>query len=314
MLDPSFDLQPLSSPSPLLTPAPRPRPAVRPRRPAPGAPFLRLVAERRQLPPLLGQRDPDYIRRIFPYIARVADGYFRAEVQGTEHLTDEASLLVSTHNGGMLAPDIFCLSVAYFRRFGIETPIYSMAHKMAFLIPGYGAFARKTGALLAHPDNASVVLQSGFPLLLCPGGDEDNLKPFRQRHVINFAGRMGFIRTAIRHQVPIVPVVSVGAHETFFVLNDGRALARRLRLDRLLRIKTVPVTLGIPGGLFLGGLGHLPLPSKIVVRVLPRVELGEPPAAADDPRRVRACYDHVCRTMQAALTELASRRRWPILG
>ena len=40
------------------------------------------------------------------------------------------------------------------------------------------------------------LLRAGYPLLVCPGGDEDSLKPFSARHQIRFGRRRGFIRLA----------------------------------------------------------------------------------------------------------------------
>jgi len=273
-----------------------------------------LLEDPQELHPVLQERDPDFMRRFFPVAAWISDNYYRAEVEGVEHLSDRASLLVSTHNGGMATPDIYCLAVAFMRRFGLEAPLYSLAHKMAFLIPGFSTFTRKSGAVMATPENAKIILDADFPILLCPGGDVDSLKPFSRRHKITFNNRMGFIRTAIRHQVPIVPVVSVGAHEVIFVLNDGRGLARLIRFDKIFRIKTIPMSFSFPWGFTLGALGSIPLPSKIKIRVLPPMEFNEPASAAEDPVVLQRCYKYVCGAMQQALDEMAAQRRWPVIG
>jgi len=272
------------------------------------------VESSRELHPVLRQRDPELIRRAFPYVAGITDHYFRAEVDGVEHLPQGAAMVVSTHNGGIVMPDFHALSVAYWRRFGAAAPAYGMMHRLGLQIPKFGAFFRALGAIEASRENARIVLESGFPLLVCPGGDVDSLRPFRQRHQVSFGQRRGFIRLAIEQQVPIVPVVSVGAHEIFFVLNDGRRLARALGVDRLFRLKTLPLTLSFPLGLTPGGLLSIPLPSKISIRVLPRIELPEPPAAAADGAVVERCFQHVRRRMQRALDELAARRKHVILG
>lgn len=278
------------------------------------APHLRLVPQVRQVHPLLAQRDPGFIRRIFPRLSWFTDRYFRSEVDGVEHLSERASLIVSTHNGGIFMPDLLSLSVAFWRRFGIETPGHGLFHALGMKVPGYGRVAIKLGALPASRHNARLALEADRPILLCPGGDADNLKPFSKRHQITFGQRRGFIRLAIQQQVPIIPSVSVGAHEVFFVLNDGRRLAERTGVARLLRLKTIPLTLSFPFGLTPGGVGALPLPSKVRVQVLPKIELGESPSAADDPEVVERCFEHVRSTMQRALDQLASKRRWPVLG
>jgi 1-acyl-sn-glycerol-3-phosphate acyltransferase len=278
------------------------------------APHLRLVYSAPNLDPVLTRRDPAFIRRIFPLMTTVVDRYFRTEVEGVENLSDRACMIVSTHNGGIATPDIHCLLVAYWRRFGLETPGYGLMHQAAFHIPGLGPFLTRVGAIPANRRSAGIALRAGFPLLVCPGGDVDSLKPFRDRHRICFGRRRGFIRLAIREQVPIIPSVSVGAHETMFVLNDGRRMAERIGLSKIFRIKSVPLVLSFPFGLTPAGIFSIPLPSKIRIRVLPRIELHEPPGAADDDAVVERCFEHVRRAMQDALDDLASRRRRVFFG
>lgn len=279
-----------------------------------GAGRLYAVPPPRELPAVLQARDPAFIRRLFPVLAAMSDRYFRAEIEGAEHLPTRASVMVATHNGGMATPDLFCLMVAYWRRHGIETPGWGLMHQAAFGIPLLGSILTRAGAIPANPRNARAVLRHDAPLLVCPGGDVDSLKPFRERHQVQFAGRRGFLRLAIREQVPLVPVVSVGAHETLFVLNDGRWLARHSGFERLFRIKTMPFALTFPFGLTIAGVPSLPLPSKIRLRVLPRIELDEPASAADDPATLERCARHVRETMQRSLSDLAARRRWVLLG
>jgi 1-acyl-sn-glycerol-3-phosphate acyltransferase len=286
-------------------------------------PYLRLVpppsvgpatAPRPALPGLLAQRDPELIRRIFPWLAAFTDSYFRSEVEGLEHLRPGAFLGVATHNGGINFPDIYCLMVAFWRRLGLEAPAYGLMHRMAFAVPLLGDLLVRLGGIPASNESARVALENGFPLFVCPGGDVDALKPFRDRHRVIFGERRGFIRLALRHQVPIIPIISVGAHETLLFLNDGRRLAEVTGAARYLRIKSIPFALSFPFGLTIAGLGAVPLPSKITLRILPPIELAEGPAAADDEAAVLRCREHVRSVMQRALDDLAARRRWPVLG
>jgi len=266
------------------------------------------------LHPLLRERDPEFIRAIFPVYAAVSDYYYRADVEGQEHLPPGPVLVAATHNGGFAIPDAVAIWVAYWRRFGTDAPGYAMTHKAALALPGVGLALRRMGGVPASPESAAIVLRAGFPLFTTPGGDLDSLKPFAMRHRVVFGGRRGFIRVAIRHQVPIVPVVSVGAHETQVVLNDGRWLARVTGFARFFRIKTLPVTLSFPFGLTLAGIPSIPLPTKVSIRILPPIDLGEPPLAADDPATVERCYERVRAAMQRELTDLASRRKRVFFG
>src|SRR5213075_118597 len=113
-------------------------------------------------------------------------------------------------------------------------------------------------------------LSTGAALLVYPGGDYEVHRPTWDRHVVDFDGRKGFIRLALEQDVPIVPVVSVGGQETALFLTRGEGLARLLGLDRMFRLKVLPISIALPWGLNVGDmLGHVPLPSKIIVEALP---------------------------------------------
>jgi 1-acyl-sn-glycerol-3-phosphate acyltransferase len=129
---------------------------------------------------------------------------------------------------------------------------------------------------------------------------------------VDFDGRKGWIRLALEHDVPVVPVVSIGGQETALFLSRGEGLAKLLMLDRSLRLKVLPVSLALPWGLNVGDfLSHIPLPAKIVVEALPpidlRAEFGEEPDLDE-------VYDHVVRLMQDTLQALAAERRLPVIG
>jgi hypothetical protein len=109
-----------------------------------------------------------------------------------------------------------------------------------------------------------------------------------------------------------VPIVSVGGQETAIFLSHGDRLARLLRLDKLLRLKTLPVNLSLPWIVNIGDfLGHLPLPAKITVQVLEPIDLRERYGAAPDVDRI---YDDITSLMQDELDELAAERRLPVVG
>ena len=112
--------------------------------------------------------------------------------------------------------------------------------------------------------------------------------------------------------MPIVPVVSIGGQETALFLTRGEGLARMLRLDRMLRLKVLPISLALPWGLNVGDmLGHIPLPAKLTIETLPAIDLHE--EFGPDPN-VDEVYAHVIRLMQETLDALAAERGLPVLG
>jgi len=261
-------------------------------------------------------RDPAFLRTVRPVLERFAS-WFRPEVRGFERLPDHGPFLViGNHSGGQIPPDLPVLLTAWWRHRGEDEPVYALFHAFVLGLPGVGPVLRRAGAVDAVPAAAEQVLRDGGILIDFPGGDYEVFRPWWERNRIDFGGRLGAIRLAIRLQVPVVPAVSVGAHETVVVLARGEWVARRLGLDKLFRIKVMPLVFGPPFGLVPGGIPTVPLPARITV------ELGEPidwstrfgPEAAEDDAVVRACYEELTGTMQATLDRLAAERRFPVLG
>ena len=254
----------------------------------------------------LDARDPDFIRANLPLWWLLATVYHRAEVRGFDQVPDAPVMFVGNHSGGSMTPDAFLFLLAHQAYFSVERPVHALAHAFVTSLPLVGDYIRRVGIVTAGPEAASQVFDAGADALVYPGGDVDSLRPWRDRMRIELAGRTGFLRTAHAHGVPIVPVVTDGAHDTFVVLTDGRSLARRLRFDRLLRVKSVPLVASLPWGLSIGDwFGHLPLPTKV------RIQVGEPidlRARYGDDLDVDDAYAYVRSTMQVQLSRLAARR------
>jgi 1-acyl-sn-glycerol-3-phosphate acyltransferase len=254
----------------------------------------------------LDQRDPDYIRDQLPGLWLLASLYFRADVRGLDRIPAAGPvLLVGNHSGGNVPPDTFVFTLAFCSYFGVERPFYQLVHNLVALYPAL-RWLPKFGTVAASPDNARLALDSGAAVLVYPGGDYEVYRPSWQRHVVDFGGRKGFVRLARETSVPIVPVASVGGQETALFLGRGQGLARLLMLDKLFRLKSLPISVALPWGLNVTDwLGHIPLPAKIVI------EVQEPIEAADDDQAV---YDKVIASLQAGVDRLAAQRHFPVIG
>ena len=143
-------------------------------------------------------------------------------------------------------------------------------------------------------------------MLVYPGGDYEVFRPSWQRHVVDFGGRRGFVRLARETGVPIVPVASVGGQETALFLGRAQWLARLLLLDKVFRLKSVPISLALPCGLNVSDLlGHIPLPPRSSSRC-------RSPSRCDDDDQ--AVYDEVVASLQAGVDRLAAERHFPVIG
>src|SRR3954447_1262366 len=260
----------------------------------------------------LDERDPDYIRETLPRLWLAASLYFRGEVRGLGNIPEEGPvLLVGNHSGGNLTPDTTVFTLAFHAYFGVERRFYQLAHNLVLSMPGLGML-RKYGTVAASPENARKALESDAALLVYPGGDYEVHRPIWESAKVDFDGRKGFIRLAFEHDVPIVPVVAIGGQETSLFLSRGEHIAKLLQLDKLFRLKVLPISLAIPWGLNVGDmLGHWPLPAKITIEALPPIHLREEFGPDPDLDEV---YDHVMRVMQETLDAVAAERRLPVIG
>jgi 1-acyl-sn-glycerol-3-phosphate acyltransferase len=254
--------------------------------------------------------DPDLTRRLIDAATPLANRWFRAEVRGLESFPRTGgALVVSTHSGGMLTPDVLIFASGYYNALGYQRPLYTLGHDGLFLGP-LSDWVTRVGLIHAGTKNAAAALRSGGVVLNFPGGVYDAYRPTLAQNVIDFNGRVGYVRTAIDAKVPIVPTVSIGGQESQLFLNRGTWLAKRLGLGRL-RSDILPLTIGFPFGLSMLVPINLPLPTKIVTQVLKPIDLFAQFGENPDVEQVDA---HVRSVMQTALDRLARQRRLPVLG
>ena len=242
------------------------------------------------------------------------DYWFRMEVEGWENIPEPPALLVGIHSGAPFVWDAWTIGIQWWRRFGGERPLHGTAHDALMAAPGIGSYFRRMGVLPAAPDSMSSALAAGHDVALWPGGEVDSLRPWVKRDTAILAGRTGFIKLAIKTGVPIVPIATVGGPDSMPVLTSGRRLAKALQLDKVARIKIMPISLSAPWGLSPAMLPEIPLPTKIRTAFQEPIELDDDPDRAGDDEYVDAKYDEVRQTIQSGMDALARRRRFPLFG
>jgi 1-acyl-sn-glycerol-3-phosphate acyltransferase len=260
--------------------------------------------------------DPVLMKKQSGFVNRMMDYYFRLEIGGWDKLPKEPALFIGAHSGGPLTMDAWTIAYAWWRHFQGSRVLHATAHDVLMKTPGLGSYFRRMGVISPTRENIQAAFAQGDDVILWPGGEKDAFRTWTKRDTAVLGDRVGFIRLAIRSGRPIVPVATVGGHDTLFVLSEGRGLAKLLNLKKYMRSEVAPITLSFPLGLavHVTPLQHIPLPSKIRTEFLEPIYFDANPAMADDEAYVHTMYTKVQNHIQAGMDRLAKKRKFPIFG
>ena len=260
----------------------------------------------------LDERDPRIIEKLMPFFGWVYQYYFRVQTDGWENIPKSGKmLLIGSHNGGLAIPDTVMMTYDWYRQFGTDRVAYALMNpKMWQALPGLARLATQVGTIQTHPNLAKAALRRGAAVLIYPGGAQDVFRPYSLRNKIYFSGHKGFIKLALQEEVPLIPLISSGAHSTLIVLADLYPQLRKLHQLGMpwlggLDPGVFPIYLGLPWGIALGPLPNIPLPLKLHTRVCPTIVFERYGyEAAHDREYVEQCYFRVCQQMQQELDRL----------
>jgi 1-acyl-sn-glycerol-3-phosphate acyltransferase len=260
------------------------------------------------------ERDPEFIRRGLPVIELLLR-YFDPDVRHIERIPETGPVLVvGNHSGVIYMPDMWAAGLGVLRRRGIDAPAFGLSYDLLFTIPGVETVIRRLGAVPAGGQAAEAALRAGAAVIVYPGGDWEACRPWSDRNHVDFAGHKGFVRLALRAGVPVVPVVSHGAHHSVMVLTRGDGVARTLGLSRV-KVHVMPFLVGVPFGVAPILLPPVPLPTKVTVDFLEPLDWSaDGPDAADDEKVVQGRYDEITGLLQQGLDRLRAERPHPLVS
>ena len=179
---------------------------------------------------------------------------------------------------------------------------------------------------------AEEAIQKGYSLLVYPGGEKESFRPYKLRKTIDFYQRKGFIKLAHKTGVPLVPIVSVGAHESYIILHRGEEIAEQLGLKEKYRLHGFPITFRSVFFMWCMATGvftffplliapaafmaiFVPLPAKMTFKILPPIQIAEFwDDAMSEEWNLQQAYDRLLAAMQTVLTDEYKKRKYPIVG
>jgi 1-acyl-sn-glycerol-3-phosphate acyltransferase len=246
-------------------------------------------------------------QRIFDLVEPLLDFYyqywFRVEVEGIENVPAEGGALIVSNHSGALPPDAPMIMQALKHEHATPRPLYMLGENWFKGYPGIGMLANKIGLVGAHPANAQRLLSDeGRLVLVFPEGQKGSRKLFWQRYRLRRFGRGGFVRTAMRAGVPIVPTAVMGAEEAMPIF------AHVPLLQRLTGLIYFPINHAFPQ--FGAAAGLMYLPAKFRIRFLEPVDLSAyGPEDADDIALVGRLSERIRLRIQEELDDLVLARK-----
>jgi 1-acyl-sn-glycerol-3-phosphate acyltransferase len=245
--------------------------------------------------------DPEFTERVKDVALWFYRKYWRVEVDGVTNVPARGRALLVANHAGIIPYDGAMIRTAIIAEHPQPRHARMLVVDWAFAMPFTNMLLLKTGNVLAHPDNATALLERDELVGVFPEGVKGASKPYRDRYRIRRLGRGGFVQVALRTGAPIIPVAVVGSEEVHPVVLDLQPLAR------LLKLPTLPITPTFP---WLGVLGMIPLPSKWLIAFGKPIDVARyGPDAADDPRLVLAISEQVREWIQATVYQMLPRRR-----
>jgi 1-acyl-sn-glycerol-3-phosphate acyltransferase len=234
--------------------------------------------------------------------------WFRVDAEGIENLPPEGGALLVCNHSGAVPPDAPMIMQAIRHEHGRARPLYMLGDHWFKGFPAVGALANKLGVVGAHPANAQRLLaEEGQLALVFPEGARGTRKVLWQRYRLRSFGRGGFVRTALKARVPIVPIALVGGEEAMPIFAHLRPL------QRITGLLSAPFNHAAPR---FGPLAPLMyMPAKFRIRFLDPVEIPSLPAETlADAATIQSIAEEIRARIQAALDEMLTERRSVWLG
>ncbi|MEA2624863.1 MAG: hypothetical protein QOD06_908, partial [Candidatus Binatota bacterium] len=179
--------------------------------------------------------------------------WFRVETHGIENVPATGPVLVvANHAGNTYAWDATMIATAIFLEAEPPRLTRGLAEFYLPTIPFFNVFMHRMGSVVGTPENCAQLFDRGECVLVFPEGARGFVKPYRKAYQLQRFG-LGFMRLALEHGVPILPVGVVGSEE------QSPGLADVKWLGRLIGSPAFPITVTLP---WLGPLGFVPFPVK----------------------------------------------------
>lgn len=172
----------------------------------------------------------------FSLFSSVYNKYFRVETTGLENIPNDGPVLIIANHSGQLPIDGMLIGYAVTNREHAPRYPRAMIERFFPTVPFVGNILNQLGAVLGDPTNCANMLRNGEAVIVFPEGIRGSGKLYKDRYQLQRFGN-GFVRLAMEHNTPIIPVGVVGCEETIPAIANFKPLAK------LLGVPYVPLAL-----------------------------------------------------------------------
>ncbi|TNE89817.1 MAG: acyltransferase family protein [Deltaproteobacteria bacterium] len=157
-----------------------------------------LLPDPHELPPNFEPAGDEVLAAMRPLVEAI-QRYHRHEVFGIENVPKEGGVLFAvnhsfaTYDGVLLAKELIDHG---------RVPS-ALGDDLIFRTPRLRRWARSVGIVPASHTHGEELLQRGRLVLVAPGGMREALRPSEERYHVRWDNRKGFVKLALRAQVPI---------------------------------------------------------------------------------------------------------------
>lgn len=192
--------------------------------------------------------NPQVLSILTKLITGFAERYNGFQLRGLENIPTEGPALIVLYHG-LVPLDYWYLGLTIYRETG-RLP-RALADRWLFQAPGLAWLTRNVGAVVASPETALRILQSGELVGVAPGGVREAIKGNSNKYRLKWGKRQGFAKLALDAGVPIIPGFTENVEGLYHA-----PLAELPFLQNLYektRLPLVPIV----------GLGPLPFPVQL---------------------------------------------------
>jgi hypothetical protein len=182
-----------------------------------------------------------------------------------------------------------------------------LGDRLLFKIPILRVLLNTVGVLEGEADQAIEIMSAGEICSVYPGGYAETVKAPHEKYQVRqfWENHHGYIKVALRAQVPIIPISCIGIDDIVFQLRTAEQTAK-FPPARLIQKYMKHDKYKIPLWL---GLGALPLPVQFTYKVGEAIDLGYGPEAADDPVILHKLNQRIIEIMEGMIEKGLDRRR-----